>query len=77
MASPLPGGGGAWFGQTLSYNHGFTQQQFNGNISGMQWRSRGDGEQRAYGFMYDKVNRLSSADFTQYTGASWEHRRRD
>lgn len=60
-----------WFGQTLSYNHGFTQQQFNGNISGLQWRSRGDGEQRAYGFQYDRANRLLSADFTQYSNNAW------
>jgi hypothetical protein len=60
-----------WFGQTLSYNHGFTEQQFNGNISGLQWRSKGDGEQRAYGFMYDRVNRLSSGDFTQFTSNAW------
>ncbi|MEQ1676747.1 MAG: DUF6443 domain-containing protein, partial [Chitinophagaceae bacterium] len=60
-----------WFGQTLSYDHGFSTQLYNGNISGLQWRSKGDGEQRAFGFMYDKVNRLQSADFTQYTGSQW------
>ena len=56
------------FGQALSYDYGFTKQQFGGNISGLQWRSVGDGERRAYGFDYDNVNRLLKADFTQYTG---------
>jgi RHS repeat-associated protein len=54
-----------YFGQTLSYDYGFTTQQFNGNISGIEWRSKGDGEQRAYGFAYDDANRLLKADFTQ------------
>ena len=62
------GSGDGRFGQTLSYDYGFTDQQFNGNISGLQWRSAGDGEARAYGFTYDNVNRLLKADFTQYTG---------
>ncbi|RYY49995.1 MAG: hypothetical protein EOO06_05315 [Chitinophagaceae bacterium] len=60
-----------YFGQILSYDHGFSSQAFNGNIAGIQWRSRGDGEQRAYGFSYDAVNRLAKADFTQYTGGGW------
>jgi RHS repeat-associated protein len=60
-----------WFGQVLSYDYGFSAQQYNGNIAGLQWRSKGDGEKRAEGFTYDKVNRLLGADFTQYTGSSW------
>jgi len=60
-----------WFGQILSYDFGFTERQFNGNISGLQWRSKGDGEQRAYGFTYDNVNRLKIADFTQANGTVW------
>jgi RHS repeat-associated protein len=74
---PPSGGGGAWFGQTLSYDYGFSSQQYNGNISGLQWRSKGDGEQRAYGFNYDAANRLLKADFTQLSpsggggGGTW------
>lgn len=59
-----------YFGQVLSYDHGFSAKQYNGNIAGSQWRSKGDGEQRAYGFDYDNVNRLLKADFTQNNG-SW------
>lgn len=58
-----------WFGQALSYDIGFSKQQYSGNISGAKWRSRGDGEQRAYGFDYDGANRLLKADFTQNNGA--------
>jgi len=54
-----------WFGQALSYDIGFSKQQYNGNISGAKWRSKGDGEQRAYGYDYDGANRLLKADFTQ------------
>ncbi len=64
-------GGTGWFGTELSYDFGFSGTQVNGNIAGIKWRSRGDGEQRAYGFGYDNVNRLLEADFTQYTGSAW------
>jgi hypothetical protein len=33
----------------LSYDFGFnTGSQFNGNISGIKWRSMGDGDYRSY-----------------------------
>ncbi|MEO6732331.1 MAG: RHS repeat-associated core domain-containing protein, partial [Ferruginibacter sp.] len=44
--------------------------QFNGNISGMRWKTAGDGEERAFGFKYDAANRLLKADFARNTG-SW------
>lgn len=56
----------AWFGIELNYDQGFQANQYNGNIAGVKWRSRGDGVRRAYGYTYDKVNRLLGADFTQY-----------
>jgi len=62
-----------WFGQILSYDHGFSAGQYNGNISGIQWRSKGDGELRAFGFNYDNLNRLASGDFTQYTASAWDN----
>jgi len=55
----------------LNYDNGFEKKQYNGNISGTKWRSRGDGEQRAYGFDYDKANRLMYADFNQKFGSNW------
>lgn len=57
-----------YFGEDLSYDWGFTSSQFNGNISGQIWRSKGDGEQRAYGYSYDVVNRLAKAEFSQNSG---------
>ena len=54
-----------WFGQELSYDYGFTGNQYNGNIGGLKWKSGGDGIARAMGFGYDKVNRLTAADFNQ------------
>ena len=60
-----------YFGFTLHYDAGFTKNQYNGNISGMRWRSKGDGEQRAYGYDYDGANRLLKADFTQYSAGAF------
>jgi len=61
-----------WFGMELSYDWGFGSNQLNGNIAGNKWRSKGDGQQRAYGFGYDAVNRLMYGDFNQYGGSSWD-----
>ena len=58
-----------WFAMDLSYDWGFSQNQYNGNIGGMRWMSDGDGEERAYGFAYDAANRLLKADFTRYLTA--------
>jgi RHS repeat-associated protein len=61
-----------WFGMELSYDWGFGTNYVNGNISGNKWRSKGDGQQRAYGFGYDDANRFLSADFNQYSGSGWD-----
>ncbi|HEY4061751.1 MAG TPA: hypothetical protein VGM30_07610, partial [Puia sp.] len=66
------GGNTRWFGMELNYDWGFSSNQLNGNIAGTKWRSKGDGQQRAYGFGYDDVNRLLYADFNQYTGSNWD-----
>jgi RHS repeat-associated protein len=67
-----------YFGEAIHYDHGFADAaqplggvQYNGNIGGLQWRAKGDNEARAYGFAYDKANRLQKADFTQFTAGSW------
>ena len=59
-----------WFGMILSYDWGFANNNYNGNISGITWRSKGDGQKRSYGFGYDNANRLLYADFNQYASAS-------
>ena len=45
--------------------------QYNGNITGTIWKSVHDGEIRKYDFSYDQANRLQTANFTQYTGGSF------
>jgi hypothetical protein len=49
----------------------YAAAQLNGNIAGMVWKSRGDGEKRKYDFAYDAANRLLRADFTQFVGSSF------
>ena len=49
----------------------FTKGAFNGNITGMVWKSTGDDEVRRYDFSYDAANRLLGADFNQYTSGSF------
>ncbi|WP_298739586.1 DUF6443 domain-containing protein, partial [uncultured Chitinophaga sp.] len=65
-----PGSISNWFGQELSYDYGFTQNQFNGNIAGSKWKSGGDKIARAYGYSYDNVNRLTAAEFRQQNDGS-------
>lgn len=52
-------------------NQAYFNAQFNGNIEGMVWKSKGDGEKRKYDFTYDAANRLTGADFNQYTSSSF------
>ncbi|MCW3466368.1 RHS repeat-associated core domain-containing protein [Chitinophaga nivalis] len=54
-----------FFGMELSYDYGYTTNQLNGNIAGVTWRSKGDGQRRSYGYTYDAANRLLKADFAQ------------
>lgn len=63
----------SWFGEEISYDFGFSTNQFNGNVAGVKWKSQSDGITRAFGYSYDKVNRLTAADFSQQntTGATW------
>ncbi len=68
-----------WFGYELAYNNAnniiagqtYTNPQYDGNIAGTTWRSKGDDERRKYDYTYDNVNRLIGADFNQYTGSSF------
>jgi RHS repeat-associated protein len=69
-----------WFGFDLGYdkannniigNQTYTNPQYNGNIEGMVWKSKGDGEKRKYDFTYDAANRLLTVDFNQYTSGTF------
>lgn len=58
-------------GNNLINSQTYTANQYNGNITGMVWKSRGDEEKRKYDFVYDAANRLLKADFTQYTSGGF------
>ncbi|HEY8897222.1 MAG TPA: DUF6443 domain-containing protein, partial [Niastella sp.] len=61
-----------YFGFELGYDkknnraaRSFSDAQYNGNITGMIWKSKGDGIRRKYDFSYDKANRLLQGVFEQ------------
>ena len=70
-----------WFGFDLGYDKTsftingssktYSAAQYNGNITGMLWKSTGDDEIRKYDFTYDAVNQLTGADFNQLTSNSF------
>ena len=60
-----------WFAMDVSYDWGFSANQFNGSIAGQRWKTGGDGEERSYGYGYDAANRFTNADFRQKFGTSW------
>jgi RHS repeat-associated protein len=64
-------GGSNWFGEDISYDYGFNNNQVNSNIAGVVWMSKGDPVSRAYGYNYDNTNRLLKADFTQNNGSGF------
>ncbi|RFM33054.1 DUF6443 domain-containing protein [Chitinophaga silvisoli] len=67
-----------WFGEELNYDYGFSTALYNGNISGVKWKAGSDNIARAYGYSYDKINRLVNADFRQSTdGQTWTNNSMD
>ncbi|MBN9297990.1 MAG: hypothetical protein J0I41_13335, partial [Filimonas sp.] len=60
-----------WFGMNLSYDYGQVRPQLNGNISANEWKTKGDGVVRGYGYLYDNVNRLTTAHYGQYNGTNY------
>jgi RHS repeat-associated protein len=61
----LTGASTHYFGMELNYDYGFGTPQYNGNIAGIKWKSAGNGLARAYGYLYDNVNRLIAAPYSQ------------
>ncbi|MBD2768829.1 hypothetical protein IC235_13115 [Hymenobacter sp. BT664] len=59
------------FSLSLHYERGFTPgyEQYTGNLTGQTWRGR-DGVQRAYGYVYDPLNRLWQGDFVARLGGA-------
>ena len=67
-----------WFGMELAYDNTtsiagttYATPEYNGNIAGTVWKSAGDGIDRKYDFTYDKVNRLTGANFNQNAAGTW------
>ncbi|OQP66424.1 hypothetical protein A3860_13105 [Niastella vici] len=55
-----------------SFLAGSNNGEFNGNINGMIWKSKGDQVRRKYDFEYDAANRLLKGGFEQNdNGANW------
>jgi RHS repeat-associated protein len=71
----------SYFGMELAYDKtssvvsgaSYAASQYNGNITGTIWKSKGDGVNRKYDFTYDNVNRLTAANFTQNSGGGWSN----
>ena len=78
----LAGTPGNYFGMELGYDKlssvasttSYLAAQYNGNITGIVWKTAGDGVGRKYDFSYDNVNRLTAANFVQNTaGSAWDN----
>ncbi len=50
----------------------FTNPQYNGNITGGMWKSKGDNMARKFDYSYDVANRLTRASFNQQNGTAWD-----
>ncbi|MDN4167094.1 RHS repeat-associated core domain-containing protein, partial [Cytophagales bacterium LB-30] len=63
------------FGMTLRYNTGLSTgagtAQYNGNIGEIIWREKQGNKLQGYGFSYDAMNRLTSANYRHYSNSSW------
>ena len=65
-----------YFGMELGYDkappdEALTAFNFNGNIMGQVWKSKGDGVKRTYEYAYDKSGRLFSTGFIASEGGTY------
>jgi RHS repeat-associated protein len=59
---------------TIPASSNYYSPQFNGNIAGTIWKSKGDQVRRKYDFEYDAANRFGKASYSQnniVSGGSW------
>ncbi len=70
-----------YFGEDLGYDKSstangtttFAQPMVDGNISGMVWKTKGDGIARKYDYTYDNLGQLTGAGYLQNTtSATWD-----
>jgi RHS repeat-associated protein len=78
----ISGAGTKFFAEEIGYDKttaaatgtNYLNPQYNGNLSGVLWKSRGDGINRKYDFTYDAINRLTGAAFIQNnSGSTWNN----
>lgn len=67
-----------YFGMYIGYDNAdgkFAAAQLNGQITGVQWKSKGDNTPRKFDYVYDAANRLLAANFKQRgnTTESWNN----
>lgn len=75
----LTGSSSRYFGYELAYDNNqsiisgttYNNPQYTGNIAGTIWKTEGSKEMRSYDFAYDPANRLTNADFNQFTGGAF------
>lgn len=62
------------FAESLSYDYGFDTARYDGSISGFIWKTRsfpaGNFSRASYGYNYDDVGRMTSADYREYSSAN-------
>jgi RHS repeat-associated protein len=71
-----------FFGMYLGYDNKdgqFAAPQYNGNLTGVQWKSQGDNVARKYDYNYDNANRFTGAGYKQKASAasSWDNTKAD
>jgi len=58
------------FCMDLGYNTIAGIEQYNGNISYMQWKSVNDTQNKSYTYTYDAINRIKTADYSEISYAT-------
>lgn len=71
-----------FFGLYLGYDNRdnvFTKAELNGQVTGLQWNTMGDDNQRRYDYTYDNAGRLTSALFKEqpHLGDGWSNAKID
>jgi RHS repeat-associated protein len=59
------------FGMELYYHEGFQVPVYNGNISGVKWKTALDQDRLAYGYTFDHMDRIKGAHFVAGVNNNW------
>ena len=58
------------FDERIRYDWGFKGRCYNGNIAGLIW-AYSDDQPQAYGYSYDKLDRLTHAEYRYFKASNW------